>query len=425
MSYIFLFIWAIYAGVFLLFYKSWISYFSSFPFSLLLEIILYLFSWFILFFTFLNINTKKKISNNSHNKEIIKPNFVLDKKQIIQIIQKFSYYIWFLLFYVSLFIFAKFNTVQEINFSYFIIIINTLIIWFFFLSNKNNLSFDFLKINSHIFSFFYIILFFHIFITGYNYLWIIDFINNSFLISSFILSIYFSKNKTIYNNLNLSYFSMYLFLIIIFYTNFYLLPYFWIQNLLFSIWIFSSIFSYILFDYLPKIRIFKKDIILFRLLWIIFLYIWILFSISYLLFNSMNFLVIIVLFLSIFFNYYIHKKLENYLSFIIGIFTFLFIFYYIVFNSFWFSFYKEISFFIISFILSFSFIGLVYKFKFKYIYDYYIIIFASYFINILSSLIYIINNFDVLSFATILFLDSIYFFASYYKMKEVKTYFNK
>lgn len=425
MSYIFLFIWAIYSSIFLFFYKSWNTYFSSFSFSLLLEIVIYLFAGFILFFSFLNINTKKKSSNNSNTKELIKPNFVLDKKQIIQIIQKFSYYIWFLLFYISLFIFAKFNGFYEIDFSYFIIIINILIIIFFFLSNKNNLSFDFLKINTHIFSFFYIIILFWIFITWNNNLWIIDFINNLLIIISFIFSLYFNKNKQIYEGINLSYFSLYTFIILIFYINFYLLSYFWMSDLLFSIWTISVIFSYFIFEYFPKFKIFAKNIILFRLLGIVFLYFWIFLEILYLLLNPLSIVVVTTLIFSIFFNYYIHKKLENYLSFIIAISSFLFIFYYLLFNSFWFYFYTEILFFIISFILSFWFIGLVYKYKFKYIYDYYILIFASYFVNILSSIIFIINNFDVLSFATILFLDSIYFFASYYKMKEVKTYFNK
>jgi hypothetical protein len=212
---------------------------------------------------------------------------------------------------------------------------------------------------------------------------------------------------------------------LIFYINFYLLSYFWMSDLLFSIWTISVIFSYFIFEYFPKFKIFVKNIILFRLLGIVFLYFWIFLEILYLLLNPLNIVVITTLFFSIFFNYYIHKKLENYLSFIIAISSFLFIFYYLLFNEFWISFYKEILFFIISFILSIWFIGLVYKYKFKYIYDYYILIFASYFVNILSSIIFIINNFDVLSFATILFLDSIYFFASYYKMKEVKTYFNK
>ena len=85
---------------------------------------------------------------------------------------------------------------------------------------------------------------------------------------------------------------------------------------------------------------------------------------------------------------------------------------------------NEISVFILSFFLSFIMIAFVYKIKFKYLYDYYIFIFSSYFINILFSIIYLIYNFDILNIAIILFLDSIYFFASYYKMREVKNYFN-
>lgn len=432
MAYIFLSIWIIYSLVFFAFYKSGNAFFSTFSWSLIIEIILYLVVGLYLFFNFLNLDLSKK----KLKKDEVKINkFSLDKKQIMWIFQNYSYYIAFVLFYISIFIFSNFFQIQV---ALVVFLINILILIFFFYSNKSNLSNDFLRINAHLFSFSYIVYFLFSFITWEPYLStqiinvfslftvnlaVIWFLNNVLILVSFILNISYDKTKSWYDNLNIFYLFFYLFISIIFYFHFYILNHLNISSIFFTIWIFSIWFSYLIFDYFTKLKMFKNKILILKLFSIIFLYVWVLFSIIYLSFNEISYLVLISLLFSTFFNYYIHRKLENYISFIISIFSFFYIFYYIILSVFSLSI-NEISVFILSFFLSFIMIALVYKIKFKYLYDYYIFIFASYFINIIFSIIYLIYNFDILNIAIILFLDSIYFFASYYKMREVKNYFN-
>jgi hypothetical protein len=81
--------------------------------------------------------------------------------------QNYSYYIAFILFYISIFIFSNFFGIQI---ALVVFLINILILIFFFYSSKSSLSNDFLKINAHLFSFSYIVYFLFSFITGEAYM---------------------------------------------------------------------------------------------------------------------------------------------------------------------------------------------------------------------------------------------------------------
>lgn len=442
MRYLFFFISFLYSFIFYLFYifsqkkdiflnsveSSYkiinLSFFDSIIFSnsdtiiiqsifwnLIYEIIIFFIIGIFLFFYFSVFNDKEK--------EIIHEE--VEKKQnhfnIVKILKNFSYYIWFLLFYSSLYLIT--TSFDFINFSTFIFIINILIYVIFFLSKFSRISKDFLRINSIIFSVFYIINYIYIIITDINYFHLVDFINSFLILLIFPTLLYYDKKiekKDYFDNAILIHFSFYVFAVFLFYLYFYLLH----QNLTFWISFISTFFWMIWFEILPKINFLKKDKITLRYIWISLTYIWIIFWITYLWFFDFSLIIFLILILQAIYNIFIHRKYVNYISLFLSIFLLIYLFYYFIiyFNVID---YKSMNFLILGLIISFLILIFTYIIKVKIFFSNYVIHFFSHLINIITIIIFFIfNNFELMNIWILLLLESIYFFLSYNKLNPVK-----
>lgn len=381
---------------------------QSFFWNLIFEVILFLFIWIILFFSF-----TKTLPNQEIEDKIDQKVKIFTFEIFIKFLKKFSYYIWFILFYLSFYFISLWYPV--INFSFFILALN-LIIYILFFSFKNNLIVrNFLKINSIIFSLFYLINYIYIIFIDNNYFTLVDFINSFLILLIFPTLLYFDKQITKKENFDVPLivnFSLYIFWAFLFYFYFYIFH----QNIIFWISFISTFFGMIWFEILPKINFLKKDKITLRYIWIIWTYLWIIFGMIYLWFYKFSLAIFMILLLQWLYNIFIHKKYINYISLFFWIFLIIYLFYYsiIYFNLID---YKSLNFLILGLIISFLIIILTYFIKIKIFFSYYFIHFFSYLINIVSIIIFFIfNNFDILYIWILLLLESIYFFMSYYKL---------
>ena len=398
---------------------------QSFFWNLLIETTFFLVLSIFLFFLFSNIKIKKSSKNEELEPEI--SDFeeeneekisifakIFNKENFAKFLNKFSYYIWFLLLYISLYIISK--SIEWITFSMFILFLNVIFYLYFFLSKFSSISRDFLKINSIIFSLWYLFCYVFIMVTNINFFSVIDFINSFLIILLFPSLMYYDKfvvKKPNFDYAIVSHFSIYIFGVFLFYFYHYILN----ENLIYYLCILSSLFWVLWFDYLPNLELFKKDKVTFRYIWIIFSYFWIFLWFIYLLMNY-NFVILLIIIFQCIYNFYIHKKYWNYISLIISNLLFVFsIFYTIIY--FWIFDYKSINFFLFSLILSVWMIIYTYLFKAEIYLDYYIIHFFSYIVNIIwVVLFFIFINFDILYIWILLLVESIYFFLSYFRLTK-------
>lgn len=394
---------------------------QSFFWNLLYESILFFIIWLVLFFYFnpFDKNLWQNIDENhheNHHKEHSNNHDEEDTKKKIStftyIIKKFSYYIWFVLFYLSMyFIITSF---EIISFWVFILIMNILIFAIFFITNFSNISRDFLRINSIIFSLFYTISYISIIITDINYFNWIDLLNSFLVLLIFPTILYVDKkvwNKDSFDEVVLVHFSTYIFVVFLFYLYFYVFH----QNLIFWTSFIATFFWMIWFEILPKINLLKKEKITLRYIWIIFTYIWIIFWIIYISINH-SLIILFILLLQSFYNLFIHKKYSNYISLFIWVLLLFYSIYYIVLYYDIVD-YRQISFLVLWMFLSFSGVIFTYIYKAKIMLDYYIIHFFCHLLNIVTLIIFLIYcEIDMLKIWILLLLESIYFFLSYYKL---------
>lgn len=389
---------------------------QSFFWNLLYEIIIFLIIAFVFFFYFSAFHDD---NNPKNQKKENKPSFfqkIFTYTNFLSFLKKFSYYIWFILFYLSLYLISLW--IGNISFSYFIFWINGIIFLYYFSSKFSDTSTQFLRINSIIFSFYYLINYFFIIVWENNYFKWIDFVNGFILLWIFPLLLYFDKKnykKSSLDNSLLTHFSLYIFWYILFYSYYYIFH----QNLLFWISIISSILWVIWFEVIPKIKMFAQDIIPFRYIGIIFTYVGVVFGILFQMFEFSYFL-FLVLIGQVWYNAYIHKKYVNYISLFIAIFLGIYLIFYLIF---YFNIinYRSIYFFIFTLLLSFAWIWGSYLYKAKYMIDYYVIHIFSHLINLFGVvLFFLFNQFDILYIWILLLVESIYFFASYHKLNSNK-----
>ncbi|MDD5769346.1 MAG: hypothetical protein PHE25_00110 [Candidatus Gracilibacteria bacterium] len=377
--------------------------------NLIFEVIIFFIIGIFLFFYFSGSKKEEKILKE----QIITKNSFLNFTKIFKF---FSYYIGFILFYLSMYLITK--SFSIFSFSFFILIINIIIFSVFFISKLSSISKDFLRINSIIFSIFYIINYIYIIIIDNNYYNLIDFINSFLILLIFPILLYHDKKiakKDYFDYSTLVNFSIYIFVVFLFYFYFYLFH----QNLIFWISFISTLFGMIWFEILPKINFLKNDKIVLKYIGIILTYVGIIFGIIYLSFKF-SYIILFILTIQTFYNLYIHKKYTNYVSLFLGVFLFFFLIYYIIihFNIID---YKSIQFLIFSLILSFSGIIFTYIVKIKRMLDCYIIHLFSHIFNIIGIvLFFIFNRFEILNIGILLLLESVYFFISYYKLNPKK-----
>lgn len=377
--------------------------------NLIYEVILFFIIGLFLFFYFTSFKKEEKIQPTEHVE-------VKTHSNITKILQYFSYYIGFILFYLSVYLIS--SSFDFITFSTFIFIINILIYLLFFASKFSKISKDFLRINSILFSLFYIINYVYIIIIDQNYFVFIDFINTFLILLIFPTLLYHDKKiakKDNFDYATLVHFSVYVLSVFLFYFYFYVLH----QNLIFWMSFIATLFGIIWFEILPKVHFLHKDKIILRYIGIIMSYLGIIFWIIYLSF-SFSIIILAILLLQIFYHFYIHKKYTNYISLFLWVFLFYYVIYYIVLYYEILDF-KSIFFLVLGLILSFISVIFTYIFKAKILLDYYIIHLFAHIVNIVSIINFLIfNKVEILHIWVLLLLESIYFFLSYNKLNPQK-----
>jgi len=391
---------------------DWNIVFNSLSWNLLIESVIFFVIWILSFFLYSNIFIK------SDNKEHSKLTRNISLTYILNIIQlffrKYLYYIWLIFSYSAFYFILKYFWYN--NFSYFILTLNFIVL-FLFLTKKNFLLFrDFIKINTILFSLYYIIFFILIYFNIWFFFIKIDIINSILIFIFFLLTFYndrfLSKNKKsdiaivsnffIYCLLFLSYY--------LFIENIDL----WISILLSSTFLFTFIYYFI-----TKIKFFKNSKNILNAISIIISYVsWI--ASIYLLINN-NFIIFSILNLIYIglFNFIIHYKYQNYISYLYSIIIFLFLIFYFYFKQLflldsWFIFLW------LGFAISGEIIIYSYFYDFKYEFDYYFLYTISYLITFFVIVYYFYTfSFDLLTLGIILLVCSIIAFWSYFKLRQL------
>ncbi len=380
---------------------------QSFFWDLRIEIIFFFLVWIFFFFYFWSLWDNSSLKKTTHFSFITKKHFVL-------FLQKFSYYIWFLLFYFSIYLISKW--IDFFEFSGFILMVNILILIFFFLSKYSKITLDFLKINSILFSVTYIFWYISLFITDEKIFSWIDSINSVFILFTFWILIFFDKQinkKESYDYTLVAHFSIYFFFVCLFYLYFYVLN----ENLFYWIVWICSIFWIIWFEWLPKISFFSSQIKILRYIWILFSYFWVILWMIYLCIDSSISVLFLVL-TQIWYHLFIHQKYTNVISFWLSVLWSIFVLFYILFELNFISIHN-LSFFLLSFILSYGMVISTYFFKGKTLFDIYIIHISAHILNVIWILIFLFfhyKNLQVFYIWILLFLESFYFFLSYHKL---------
>lgn len=376
--------------------------------SLLIESIIFGLFWFFMFFIF----AKNSLKTSEENDKKVSYNLKLDTEKIKNIAYNFSYYIWFLLFYVSFYLIWSYFS---INISYIILFMNVIIYLLFIWTERSNLGYDLFKVNANLFSIYYIFTYIsNISWTTINTLPIIDIINTILIIFSFFVLIDHKNKSEEKDSVIIEYFFIYLFFFI-FYYSFTLLFTNWIAYYL--AWV-AILYGIIVYEFVTKIDLFKPNIYELRLIWVIFSYVWILIWIVYSFF-SFDLSLILIILMWLLFNYYVHHRLNNFLSLLFAVvWTNLLVINTIThYLKFW-----SIEYFALLFIFSIAAVWITFLAKFKHLIDYYTIHISSYFINIFSVIIFFVyNEFSLLNIWVILLLDSVYFLMSYFKLNQINS----
>ena len=184
--------------------------FESLSWNLIVETLLFFTVWLFLFFYFFNSGIWKSDFQKDwfwFNKDIF-------KKWLSLFFKKYLYYIGFIFFYF--WVYFIFESMEIGDFWHFIFFVNLLIGVLFFIIKKLFIFRDFIKINTILFSFYYIFSYIYFFFTGDEVFSWIDFLNSFLVLLFFIISIYFDKKilgKQFGDTALVSYFFVYSFLV--------------------------------------------------------------------------------------------------------------------------------------------------------------------------------------------------------------------
>lgn len=380
---------------------------QSFFWNLFIEMLFFLFLAFFLFFYFAPFEEPEKKWEKASL--FLK---IFSKENIILFYQKSSYYIGFILFYLSLYLISL--GLDGIDFSYFILSVHIIIFWYFLVSKFSHISRIFLRINSIIFSLFYLLSYLFVIFTGENIFSAIDFINGFLVLLIFPVLLYYERNfsqKKLFDNSLLIHFSLYIFGFLLFYFYIYIFK----ENLLFWISLISIALGMIWFEVLPKNTLFQKEELILKYIGINFSYFGIFTGMLYFFFGF-SWILYLVLIWQIAYHFYIHHKYSNYISVIFWLLVGVFIFFYSIVH------FEIISMKSLVFILFTLFVSLVgilvtYLYEFKHDIDNYIVHIFSHIINIFWVICFLIfQPFQVLYIWILLLFESIYFFTSYHKL---------
>ena len=427
MNFLIFFISLIFSGIFYFFYSisnfwkflgidfSNSLYFESLSSNLIIESISFIIIWIIFYIYFTDFSFSKKIEEEKQIKlSKIDKNLILEKTKIF--IKKYLYYFGFVFLYLGIyFIYKSFG---NYDFSYLILLINFIFFSLFFINSRFSLFRDFIKINTILFSLYYLFYYSYLFFNQIHNFVLVDFINSLFLLSSFILILYNDKkllNQKKFDEIIIAYFSLFLFVFFSFYI--YVFDVFSLSYILFFV---SFLLSALIYFFFTKISFLSQNISLLRWISFIFSYISIISAFYILIFLGFNFLVFLILCYLIYFNILVHRKFENYISFLFANIWVVFIIYYSYFKIFldkddW------MVFLILSLVLSLEYIILTYFFEFKYKFDYYFLHIFSYVFNFFSIVFYLFYfKIDLFTIWIIFFIESFYIFLSYFKLRNLK-----
>ncbi len=430
MNFLLLFVSVSFSFLFFVFYKLnnsdhffWWEL-SSITGNLMIESLSFIALAFYLFFSFSNISFFRR--KQKETKELQLSQKLFQDFNILSFLKEYIYYLGFIFFYSSIYLILKSFWITEFN--YLILFLNCIIGILFFLTHKAELFRDFIKINTILFSLYYIWLYMFSFISWWDSLNGIDAINTLFIFSSFVITLY-SDSKILKKSESDSplilYFFLYSFIVFSFYWKRFLE---WVHIDFIQIFIYvGAFFNIFIYFFLQKVHFFAHSQYLLRALSFLFIYIsmffWMIYLYSHI--ESLGFIGIIIIGILIYgmiFNYSVHLKYQNYVSFFFSVWSFIFLLYFILIKYFSFSsgniFKAEL---VLSLTLSFFFVIISYMYSQKYLYDNYFLHFCAYLVNFLWIIYYFYNSdFRILDFGIILLLDSILIFLSYFKLKKLK-----
>lgn len=338
------------------------------------------------------------------------------KSLVASFFQKYLYYIGFILFYLAVYFILQSFWVRE--FSPFIFTANILVLFFFFLSNKFFILQDFIKVNTILFSLFYIYAYLWFFVFRENYFTTIDILNTGVLTCTFFITLGFEKKFLKKQHLDttlLAYFALYGLLSLVFYFSYT----FDSLSFIFSfVGIGGCILLFILSENLDSLKKSKKVL---KTIGLSLLYFGNIAGIYHLFFIDFSAFIFSLLFIAGVFNFLVHKNYQNYSSFTLSFCTFfalcITLFFEILPST------EQAALPILVFFwgASFCIIFFTYFFHQKYYYDYYFLHVFSYIVNLfwVFSFFYF-WGFDILVLGGILLGDSLFVFLSYYKLNSLQ-----
>ncbi len=383
----------------------WVNSFS------ILSLLFFVFGciWFVYFYIFLWSKSDKEEKNS----------VAFDYKQAQEALLKFFrnnlYYVGFIFLYLALYFIIGPSVWYD--FWYFIFIISFIILILFFVSEKFSLFRDLIKINTILFSLYYIISYLIIFITGNDFFGLLDLLNQIFIIAFFVLNIY--NDKTLLKNkINdtalISYGFTYLLLFCVFYISLG-----WLSTLLSFVFI-GTILSFVLKNFISEFSFFQWNAAVLKILSLIFWYIALFSAMFYFMLYGFHLFAFVFAAYLIIDNIIIHNNYQNYSSFSISLVALLFFYAYLYFSKLYLYEIDGYIFLLYGYMLYFWAIILWYIQTFKYKTDYYFIYSFFYGFSIVSMLYFLFSfSFELFDFWVMLLLQSILTFMVYYKFNTL------
>ncbi|EKE29129.1 MAG: hypothetical protein ACD_2C00221G0011 [uncultured bacterium (gcode 4)] len=378
-------------------------------FSHLIESIFFLATWIIMFFYFSPLYFWKKSSKPSLLSKMKISKDTL--KKTIPLFQRTAYLIAFLIFYISLY-WISYSFWWDL-FPYFILILSLLLILLFFIliKKKKPVIHMIYRSNFLVFSFLYIILFTKKLVYS-------ETIDDIFIINS-SLSLFWLATTIIFDNLMdkikknwyYSYFLTYLNIFLLFYIRYYFkIPYELLFSYLFFIlWVFY-------FEFISKIRIFKKFDLNSKYYWLFLNYIVCIIAFSYLFIYPNFWHFVLILFWGLIFNYSVHVRYKNYISLSVTILSIILLY---VKNFMPLDPSDFLICLMIIYVLPWVFVGYSFIFDNKHEYDNYFIHFSGIIFSLVSIIAYFVisHDFQILHISIIFLLQSMLLFGSFAKLK--------
>ncbi|MDC0505993.1 hypothetical protein OAN96_00180, partial [Candidatus Gracilibacteria bacterium] len=263
-------------------------------------------SWFSYFFFI--------VGKDKQETEKTSIDFIQARNTLLSLFRDNLYYIGFIFLYCALYFII--GPSVGYDFGIFIFVISFLILLLFFLSEKFSLFRDLIKINTILFSLYYIVSYVVIFISGNDFFGLFDLLNQIFILAFFVLNIY--NDKTLLKNkVNdtalIGYGFTYLLLFLVFYVS---------KGGL-SVWLglvyLGTILGFILKNFITEFSFFKGNESVLKALSIIFGYVGLLSSVIYFVLHGFNIIALIAAVYLIIDNIVIHNHFQNYISLLLSL----------------------------------------------------------------------------------------------------------